>query len=56
MIPPLMYLLEDSELVAGSAVGQAHQLDDVAEGAPPGRGAAGPDVRVVRVSANDEDS
>src|SRR5262249_49595179 len=42
--------------VAGAAVGEANQLDDVAEGAPLRRGAADLDIGVIRMGAEDKDS
>lgn len=41
-------------LMAGPAVGQAHEPDVMAEGRPLGRRSAGLDVGVVRVSANNQ--
>src|SRR5262249_39902762 len=43
-------------LVSGAAIGEADQLDDLAEGAPLRRGAAHLDVGVVRMGVEDTDS
>ena len=42
-------------LVAGLAISETHQLDDMAQGAPLGRRPAGFDVAIIRVGADDQD-